>query len=836
MPRKAAGSAGRGKPGYSAGMFLTTFCALLLLFLCAASSLTAGDSPKKVRAARITQAPRIDGILDEPVWKTAEPAADFTQRDPEEGKPASERSEIRVLYDDEAIYFGCMFYDREPGKIVSRLTRRDDEIESDWGSLRIDSYHDHLTAYEFTFNPAGVKVDILEYDDANYDDDSWDPVWELETRITAEGWCAEIRIPFASLRYRQPDDPRAEQEWGINFIRYISRKQESDRWVHTPKSETGFVSRFGHLTGLVALPHAKQLELLPFGLARLESLPPSDNRDRVRDVSANGGLDLKYAISSNFTLDATFNPDFGQVEADPAVLNLSTFETFYPEKRPFFIEGTQIVHFTTFGSSAGPGMFYSRRIGRAISEGEAQVPAGGRIESIPQRVTILGAAKVSGKTAGGLAVGLLEAVTKEARATVVDAAGNSSNEILEPLANYNILRIKQDILSNSTVGAILTSTAKDGRDPAVTSGLDWNLVLDRNSYLVDGFLALSHARSFFDGTTGYGSAGKAEFQKIAGTHWLWGGSADWTAKKYNIDDVGFFFRPNDRGVLGNLTYKEDVPAELLRSWSVTLNLHARENFDRANLFRMITLSGSSLFTNYWSVSAQGSVDYGRYDDRETRGMGLYAKPATSALSLSAASDARDLYRVIFSGSLGWDAKKKKSAGISLELDMKPATWMSWTVQSGYSRVLNFEAWFANISPAADEQPAPVFGDRSTTEFNLVVRSTVTFTRDLTLQLYAQQFLAKGHYENYRRLLDPETFGQFGGLIGANPDFNLHNLNINFVLRWEYLPGSTAYLVWSHARSGGNANYFSSFQHDFTDTYGLPPANVILLKVSYWMRL
>ncbi len=393
----------------------------------------AGDGTKSVKAERVDSPPRIDGILNDDVWKRAQPAVGFTQRDPDEGKAASEPSEIRVLYDENSVYFGCMFYDAEPDGIVARLTRRDNEIESDYASISIDSFHDSQNCYVFRFNSAGVKVDMLLYDDANKEDASWDVVWDVETRILNNGWSAEVRIPLSVLRYRSNADSLSVQEWGVNFIRYTSRKKELARWAFTPKNQTGFISRFGHLVGLKDLPSPRRMEVLPFVVAKQDWQPEKPYQHRISKLSADVGLDVKYGLSNNFLLDATVNPDFGQVEADPAVLNLSTFETFYPEKRPFFIEGTQIIRFTTFGDAFGPGMFYSRRIGRALDAGEVDVPAGGRINTLPQVTTILGAAKISGKTNSGTSIGVLQAFTKEMRATVVDSTGKSSEQIIEPL-------------------------------------------------------------------------------------------------------------------------------------------------------------------------------------------------------------------------------------------------------------------------------------------------------------------------------------------------------------------------------------------------------------------
>ncbi len=354
-----------------------SFLLLLLLFIIVLPDPgLAGDSPRTVRAVRVAAAPAVDGLLDDEVWKTAQPATDFIQRDPDEGMPASERTEIRVLYDDEALYFGAMMYDSKPDRIVARLSRRDNVIETDRASIFLDSFHDRQNGCEFTFNAAGGKIDILLYDDANKEDVSWDAVWEVQTRILTDGWSAEVRIPFSMLRYRAAAGDSTEQEWGVNFRRRISRKSEQDRWVHTPKSQTGFISHFGHLAGLKGLPASNRFELLPFVLGKLRWQPEKADQERVAGFSGQAGFDLKYSLSNNFLLDATVNPDFAQVEADPAVLNLSTFETFYPEKRPFFIEGTHIIRFTTFGDEAGPGMFYSRRIGRALSTIRRERPGG----------------------------------------------------------------------------------------------------------------------------------------------------------------------------------------------------------------------------------------------------------------------------------------------------------------------------------------------------------------------------------------------------------------------------------------------------------------------------
>lgn len=781
---------------------------------------------------RVTAPPRIDGFLDDEVWKLAEPASDFIQRDPEEGKPASERSEVRILYDDEALYFSCMFYDAEPGNIVARLTRRDNEIESDEASIRIDSYHDHQTGYEFTFNAAGVKIDKLQYDDADREDDSWDPVWYLQTRITDQGWCAEIKIPFRILRYRTGLPDTAENTWGLNLLRYISRKQEQERWAFTPKSQSGFISRYGHLTGLRGLPDPGQIEVLPFVTGKQSYDPATGNRDRRQQASGDAGLDLKYGLSSNLTIDATFNPDFGQVEADPAVLNLSTFETFYPEKRPFFIEGTQILHFTTFGDQSGPGLFYSRRIGKGISAGEVSVPAGGMIVDLPQQTTILGAAKLTGKTNGGLSLGVLQAVTAEEKSTVTDALGRRSEQLLEPLADYTILRLKQDLFTNSNVGMILTSVARDGRLPSFTNGYDWNLRFDHNTYLLSGFLAFSQATASADQRI-TGEAGKLQYAKVGGEHWLWSLSTDFTSNHYYINDVGFFFSPDDIGSIGSITYKEDVPGSVVRNYDIGFFYHHRHIFEGANIARDLHLNTDLLFSNYWGMSASADANFGIYDHRETRGNGLYRKPGTFTTNISLYSDARNNVVMNFGQNFAWDEKNKREAGTTVGVTVETPSWMEWTLSTGFDHVNRLEAWADTILVSGATRS--IFADRSTDQVNLTIRSTITFTRELTLQLYGQLFLAKGHYEGFRQLAGTSDFQQ-PDHYDRNPDFNTQSFNTNVVLRWEYLPGSTLFLVWSQERRGAAGEYSTTFPDNLDATFVVPPSNVVLLKLSYWLSL
>ncbi|MGH7450006.1 MAG: DUF5916 domain-containing protein, partial [bacterium] len=752
-------------------------------------SLFAGDNERTAVAVRTSTPPNIDGHLNEAVWQNATAANAFLQRDPYEGQPATEPTEIRVLYDDEALYFGCTMHDSEPDKIVARLTRRDNEIESDVISIRIDSYHDHKTAYEFTILASGVKVDILQFNDANDEDDSWDAVREVKTQILragapaaainsenypAIGWSAEVKIPFEVLRYSPA--PNGKNEWGINFIRRISRKQERSEWALVRKSQSGFISHFGHLAIDDDLPKPRRLELLPYSVGKNKTTnraltPPNT---ATHDFSSNGGFDLKYGLNSNLTLDLTVNPDFGQVEADPAVLNLTTFETFYPEKRPFFIEGTQILQFTTFGNNFGPGLFYSRRIGRRPA-GETSVSEDS-VRNFPEATTILGAAKITGKTGGGLAMGILQAVAAEENATILNTAGKIESQIVEPRSSYSLVRLKQDFLQNSTIGMIVTSVARENRFPAFTGGVDWNLRFQQSTYGIDGFWASSHTTQ---GATRRitGSAGKIRFGKDGGKHWLYGIGADFTSRNYDINGLGFFRRPNDYGNTFNLTYRENQPGKILRSWSIIGDGHLRWNFDGARLFNEYGLNANWQWLNYWGMGLRARYSFLADDDRESRGLGLYQKPRQFFAALALTTDNRRPLIGFFEQGFLDDAKGMRNWSTALGADVRPTTWAEFSFQFTYGRTTNREAWVTNLTDSTiSPNPISVFGFRDTEGYDLTLRSNLTFTRDLTLQIYEQTFIAKGHYDRFERLLNSTTllpYNYFG-----NPDFNNKSFNLN----------------------------------------------------------
>ena len=793
----------------------------LLFFGILPLPLLAGTNPKTALAVRTGRPPIIDGNLDEPEWKGAAPAADFVQWRPVEGAPPTERTEFRILYDNDALYVGCIMHDSNASTIVARLARRDDEVESDVISLRMDTFHDHQTNVEFTVNAAGVKTDILQYDDGKYEDASWDVVWDVETSVTPEGWVAEFKIPFRALRF----SAQPEQEWGFQVVRHISRKKESDYWVLIPKRESGWTSRFGHLKGIRDIPAPANLEVLPYALGTARLVPPSPQYPDGREFAGNGGVDVKYRPTTGITVDAAFNPDFGQVEADPEVLNLSTFETFYPEKRPFFVEGSQIFQYQTFGG--GSGLFYSRRIGKSIG---VEAPEGGHVLTEPRFATILGAAKISGKTAGGLSVGALEAVTGREHARFQDSVGNRYDQIVEPLSNYSLVRLKQDVLNGSNIGVILTGVQRDGRVPSYTGGVDWILKTVDAAYRVDGFWAASHAQP--NGEARDGSAGKIGFWKDGGEHWRGGLSLDYTSHRFYINDIGYFRRPNDFGSSAQIQYRQDRPGKWYQAWLVQLSHNTRRNFDGADLGNGVSLEGEVEFSNYWTVETKVEYDGGLYDDRESRGHGWYRKPASRSVTFEVRSDSRNSVVGEVKASFGDDTRGSTAVDIKTGLEFKPLTNLSFTLQAERAQRTRQWAWVANVTDTTTgPNEVSVFANRTASFWDFTSRGSWVFTRDLTLQWYLQMFVAQGTFEGYARIVSPAGF-----LPAAytRPDFNQITLHSNVVLRWEYLPGSTLYLVWSQARSGNVGTFQTPLGTSLSDMFGLGTENVLMLKMSHWL--
>jgi hypothetical protein len=814
--------------------FRTTSCALLLFSLAAASA----RAQKTIDAVRINRAIEIDGALAEPEWQTAPAILDFTQYDPEEGAPPTEQTSVRILYDDDALYIGAICYDSHPELIVRQMSRRDRSTEADRFALMIDSYADRQSAFFFSVNVSGVQSDGILTQAGIFFDRTWDEVWQVETHVFLDGWSTEFRIPFNALRFAV-DQPGATA-WGINFRRVIARKRETVEWVMVPRSEQLQIPFWGTLGGVTGIDPPMHLEIVPYASGTLMKWSPSSGHASATETEGLAGVDVKYGLSRNYTLDGTINPDFGQVEVDQAVLNLTVFETLYPEKRPFFVEGAQ---FFTFGSSFDNtplSLFFSRRIGRQPSGGFS-VPPGGAIVESPAVTTILGAAKVSGRSAEGLAVGAVAAVTDREYATVRDAGGAETRSLVEPRASYSAVRLRQDYTDGTWFGGIATVTSKEGLEPAFSGGVDWSYRLAGNTHSLEGYLAA--ARPTFhdaDGTAGRaGTAGRLLFSRISAEHWLYAGSYSFATRHFDPNDIGFFAQPHDQGGYAQLVYRENYATGVFRRYGISIVPEARWNWDGVRTMSQIDLAPTAEFQNFWRITASAIAKLPAYDDAERGVIGLYRRPAAGTLTLSVYSDQRD----VASGSLtaGVDADELNRTGFLglLQMSIRPVAWLELNPSALYQRIRTEETGaFVSGGIATVTNSAgtfSLFGDRDLDQLDLGLRGIITFSRTLSLQMYLQSLVARGSYVNYRALIGPSDFVPAAVAPGTY-DFNAVYFNANVLLRWEYLPGSTVYLVWTQSRYDAISDVEPGLGDRLRDIPSVPHDDVFLVKASYWFSL
>jgi len=821
-------------------LYLKAVCPILLSLLPAIPLLAEEDSPvskervvPEIRATRANpHPPVIDGFLNDEIWNSQNTdfARNFTQREPDEGKAATESTVVAVAYDDDAVYFAFWCYDSEPDKIIRQLTRRDRATESDQVYVRIDPYHDHQSGYSFNVNASGVQRDRRLFNE-EFADDAWDGVWSSAVQPQPWGWSAEIKIPYHCLRFGEKE----EHTWGVDFVRTICRKTENVRWAYTPSSEGGFVSNFGHLTGLKRIKPAGRLELLPHIVTSSEMEPKSLGNPDGRDYMGNVGLDLKYGLSSNLTLDAAINPDFGQVELDNPVLNLSTYETYYTEKRPFFMEGADLY-------MAEYTMFYSRRIGRSP---ESDVDDDNLIyyTGYPKGTTILGASKLTGKLSTGTSIAFLSAVTDEEKAKYAaeyleldsTKSGDSyqvdtlsidtafKEGVVEPRATYSVLRVKQDVLVNSSIGAILTAVGQDTRHPAYTGGIDWRLRTNNSAWCFRGQSIFSRVNK-----ENFGFATDAVIEKTAGKHIL--GAVGTVIKNpdLQINRLGYTQRNDIRNGWTWWQYRTTDDWWIVRnSWN-NINFSTSWNYDGYNVERAFNFNNTIQFTNYWYAGMGIAQNWADYDDRETRGNVIWKIPRNWYTWFWFDTDARKKFSYEFDFYAG-NSRTAPWWMTEMLFRYRPASNMEFILYGEYTHDFDQLMWVDN-----PDDKTSIFADKDQNILNINASASVVFRNNLSCQLSAAGLLTGLDYYDYRRYLGGFTYTR--PQSGYNKDYNFSVLNSTFLLRWEYLPGSTLYLVWTRSRTEvDNTVSELIFWRDFKRFFKGEARNIFLVKVSYWLN-
>ena len=767
-------------------------------------------------AARRTGRITLDGKLDEPAWAAATPITNFTQFDPDEGKPASQRTDVRFLFDEEALYIGAKMYDTAGARgVTTRLVRRDATFDSDYLQIVVDAYHDHLSRAFFEVNPAGSKSDYIGIG-VSCCDPSWDPIWEAATRIESDGWTAEIRIPYSQLRFSRD----SVQTWGLQVRRYIKRREEEDDWSFWHKNEAGGPSRFGHLEGLRIPAASSGLELMPYGSVKSTSLAstagtPFDTHARP---TMEAGLDLRDRVTSNLTLNATLNPDFGQVEVDPAVLNLSAFETFFPEKRPFFVEGAQVFDFGIFNCSFCSNVepmqgFYSRRVGRAPT-GASLATDNYAFADVPDATTILGAGKVTGRTSSGYTVGLLDALTGQATARVETASGRLSTQEVEPLANYFVGRLKRDYRNGDlVVGGILSGVARHidttfapllarhaemyGNDVVLRWGdKAYSFMANAAITNVSGdsreilLREESSARYFQRPDRGRGSNGwlsnrldsnatslhglgaYARLAKETGD-WTWEIAVNTRTPGYESNDYAFQRSADYIWYNANLLHFWSKRSNWYQTMVGILGAQSQQNFEGDRTGLQYHEFWNLQTRQFWTVNQFLIVRPGVLDDRQLRGGPVVRTPDSRYTELDVTTDSR--HRVTGSLSLQyyWDHHGGRAPQVNLGANIRPMSNLTISLGPSWSAA-HLPAQY--VTAVNDPTAVAFFGSRYVMSslhqqtIGLDTRLSWTYSPTMSLELYAQPFFASAHYFNFKEYAAPRSaslrvYGRDLGTIG-----------------------------------------------------------------------
>lgn len=871
------------------------FKTILFLAMCFGIAISQTDVEKRIYKPLPVNphAPEIDGKLTDAIWQKTPRDKGFLQTSPNEGKPASQPTEFMIAYDAKNLYVAIVSLDSVPEKIVDSITRRDQAGESDRVLILLDSFFDKRTAFYFGVNAAGVKMDGVMTEDGDYDDMNWDPIWEVGTRRIPEGWVAEMRIPLSQLRFADRD----EHTWGLQVARYFYRNNEWSMWQFYPSSVGGFVSYFGEMQGMTGLETPRQIELLPYSLSQFSFFPddPDDPFLDGRDGKIAGGLDGKIGITSDLTLNFTVNPDFGQVEADPSEVNLSAFETFFQEKRPFFIEGSNIFTYTLGfgdGSDSRESLFYSRRLGRQ-PQYEPDLDDNEYMQ-MPDNTSIIAAAKVTGKTHNGLSIGVLNAFTARERAAI-ELNGVRRKEIVEPATNYFVGRLQKDFSEgNTSIGGIATATNRDISSEnlrflntaAYTGGFDvrhnWHnkdywISLKTAFSRIEGdpdalieaqtssrryfqrpdapHLTLDSTRTSLDGHAGAFGIGRSNGH-IQG---MLGGT--WRSPGFEINDLGYM-RSADRILQFSwLSYREWKPQWIFREYRFNLNQWTGWNFDGEQTFRGMNINGGGRFANNWQFWGGTELEASGLDASGLRGGPMLRYQGAIYSWWSINSDDTKPFQVEIGGFNSFkDDDVSRSREFYGGVQWRPAKSMSLSLQPFFNinkRDLQYveTTEFSN----ADRY---IFAriDQKTT--GVIVRANYSITPTLSFQYYGQPFVSAGKYSHYKRITDPraeryeDRFENIDDEISKNddevlidedadgssdysfdiPDFNFQEFRSNLVVRWEFRPGSTVYFVWAQQRDDSFNNGNFNFRRNVDSLFGIDPENIFLLKFNYWFSL
>lgn len=866
-------------------------CTLMLLFI--ATSYSVFGQPRIYETRKIqVQPPVVDGIMDEPIWNQVEWSGSFTQFEPYDGKPPSQPTFFKILYDDNNLYVGIMSYDSLPAEIARHMSRRDG-FDGDFVEINIDSHHDKLTAYSFTVNAAGVKGDELVTSDGENWDETWDPIWFTKTSVNDTGWVAEMKIPYSQLRFGKKES----HVWGIQVLRHIFRKQERSVWQPVSKNDNGWVSRFGELHGIENIRPKRQVDLVPYFVAKQEYYGKEEENpfSAGKKGTLTGGVDGKIGVSNNLTLDLTINPDFGQVEADPSEVNLTAYETFFKEKRPFFVEGNNIYDFQITGGEnpfSSDNLFYSRRIGRNphyypdLDDNE--------YADSPENTTILGAFKLSGKTSNGWSVGILESMTDSEEAEI-DREGAREKVEVEPFTNYFAARLEKDInKGNTVVGGMLTSTNRKIKneeidflpDNAFTGGLNFNHYWNDKAWNIGAKLVFSSVhgdtaamtnlqespvRYFQRPDADYlkvdsarkslqGHGGTVYFGKTGEGHWRFVTWVTWRSPGLELNDMGYLRSADEVQQVAWVSYRIWEPFSIFRSLNLNFNQWTGWDFGGRSQYYGGNVNINTQFKNYWGIRGGANLDGPSLSKPDLRGgPSLYYSPGYN-LWTGIYSDQRKEFSLELSASIYKMMDHTVTfRNIEIEASYRPYDFLKFSVEPFFMKNDYTPQYVETVDYQSTNRYITAKIDQTT--LGIVLRADWNITPDFTVQYYGQPFMSNGKYNSFNYVADPlakdfdERFYTYPGQHVSfydenntyaidengdgvtdyefdNPDYEFLQFRSNMVLRWEYIPGSTLYLVWSQGRTDDDSYGSFDFNRNWGNMWDIHPHNVFLIKLSY----
>ena len=835
----------------------------------------------------------IDGKFEEPEWQTANWEDNFIQHEPKEGVPPYMQSEFAVLYDENNVYVAIKALDSNPDSISMRLTRRD-ITDGDMVGIMFDTYHDKRTAFAFIVSAAGVKSDFVMSNDGENEDNTWDPIWWVKTTVTDKGWNAEMRIPLTQLRFEEGE----EQLWGLQVLRLIFRKEELSSWQPMKREKAGFVSQFGTMNGIKNIQPKNTLDVTPYVVARTERFEkepdnPFRSSGKINDLDV--GLDAKIGLTNYLTMDLTVNPDFGQVEADPSEVNLSTYETFFEEKRPFFIEGKNIL---SYGLSFGDGdlaannLFYSRRIGRRphyspeVNDNEYY--------DTPDFTSIIGAVKVTGKTKNGWSVGVLESVTAEENAEL-KGIGNERTQSVEPLTNYFVGRLQKDFNEGNTyIGGIVTAVNRNIQDEhleflhksAYSGGFDFvhkwndkNWILDMGLYgsQVNGSeealieTQRSYSRTYQRPDADYvsldstrtslsGHGGKFTIGKVGGKFKI-AAIFNWKSPGLEINDIGFSPSVDEAMQILWAGYRWYEPFSIFRNANININQWTVYDFGGNMTVAGGNINGHAQFKNYWNSFVSFNFNGEELSHSALRGGPSLKSPGDNNIYGGIFSNQQKKLTVGIDGGVSFSNEKdfKSRKSFEVEFGYRPLQSMQIAISPEFSVSKDNMQYVTQVDYNNDKRYIMAHIDRNT--LSMSFRLNYNITPDLTIQYWGQPFIATGDYSEFKHITDSKAdkvsdryqlyttdqishdqdnaiYGIDDNMDGTNdyyfddPDFNFKEFLSNLVVRWEYRPGSTVYLVWSQNRNGYINNGTFHFTNDIKDLFTENPNNIFLVKFSY----